>query len=184
MRCELVGTGQDISTTRDQGGCWRSAPSLRLPSSSVTVDRVSPLLPSMSHLQALMTDRQRRVMLKLFAVSAFLNHRDFRDSSTASVLRLREETNRIFSRPLTADSRACLKTVCMQVSDRMVAAAAIGQSFFRGAGARETQENGLLLAFYEPVETTPSGVLRSSSHYLQIQRVAHSVLRQTEPGRG
>ncbi|CAM9931876.1 unnamed protein product, partial [Hapterophycus canaliculatus] len=64
--------------------------------------------------QALMTDRQKRVMLKLFAVSAFLNHRDFRDSSTASVLRLREETNRIFSRPLTADSRACLKTVCMQ----------------------------------------------------------------------
>lgn len=62
-----------------------------------------------------MTDRQRRVMLKLFAISAFLNHRDFRDSSAASVLRLRDETDRIFSQPLTADSRASLKTVCMQV---------------------------------------------------------------------
>lgn len=62
-----------------------------------------------------MTDRQKRVMIKLFAVSAFLNHRDFRDSSAASVLRLRDETNRIFSRPLTTDSRASLKTVCMQV---------------------------------------------------------------------
>eukprot|EP00752_Nemacystus_decipiens_P006839 g6141.t1 len=64
--------------------------------------------------QALMTDRQKRVMLKLFAVSAFLNHRDFRDSSAASVLRLRDETDRIFSQPLTADSRASLKTVCVQ----------------------------------------------------------------------
>lgn len=62
-----------------------------------------------------MTDRQKRVMLKLFAVSAFLNHRDFRDSSAASVFRLRDETDRIFSQPLTADSRASLKTVCMQV---------------------------------------------------------------------
>lgn len=65
--------------------------------------------------QALMTDRQKRVMLKLFAVSAFLNHRDFRDPSAASVIRLRDETDRIFSRPLTADSRASLKTACMQV---------------------------------------------------------------------
>lgn len=62
-----------------------------------------------------MTDRQKRVMIKLFAVSAFLNHRDFRDSSAASVLRLRDETERIFSQPLTADSRASLKTICMQV---------------------------------------------------------------------
>lgn len=62
-----------------------------------------------------MTNRQKRVMLKLFAVSAFLNHRDFRDSSAASVLRLRDETDRIFSQPLTADSRASLKTVCVQV---------------------------------------------------------------------
>ncbi|CAM9395880.1 unnamed protein product [Ectocarpus sp. 12 AP-2014] len=64
--------------------------------------------------QALMTDRQKRVMIKLFAVSAFLNHRDLRDSSAASVLRLRDETERIFSQPLTADSRASLKTICMQ----------------------------------------------------------------------
>lgn len=62
-----------------------------------------------------MTDRQKRVMLKLFVVTAFLNHRDFRDSSAASVLRLRDETDRIFSRPLAADSRASLKTVCTQV---------------------------------------------------------------------
>ena len=83
--------------------------------------------------QALMTDRQKRVMLKLFAVSAFLNHRDFRDSSAASVLRLRDETDRIFSQPLTADSRASLKTVCMQVRR---------EPYHRASGGIEMQEQG------------------------------------------
>lgn len=63
-----------------------------------------------------MTDRQKRVMLKLLAISAFLNHRDLRDSSEASVRRLQNDTDRVLGKPLTSESRACLKTTCMQAS--------------------------------------------------------------------
>lgn len=66
--------------------------------------------------KALMTDLQKRVMLKLLAVSAFLNHRDLRDSSAASVRRLRDDTDRVLAQTLTSESRAPLKTICTQAS--------------------------------------------------------------------
>lgn len=62
-----------------------------------------------------MTARQKRIMLKLFAITAFLNHRDLRDSSAASVLRLRNETERVLGQPLTLELRMSIKTICMQV---------------------------------------------------------------------
>lgn len=71
-------------------------------------------------LKALMTNVQKRVMLKLLAVSAFLNHRDLRNSSAASAKRLRNDTDRVMSQPLTSESRAPLKTICMQVGLALV----------------------------------------------------------------
>lgn len=61
-----------------------------------------------------MTARQKRIMLKLLAITAFLNHRDLRDSSAASVRRLRNETERVLGQPLTLDLRMSIKTICMQ----------------------------------------------------------------------
>lgn len=62
-----------------------------------------------------MDDRQKRVMLKVLAVSAFLNHRDFRYSTPESIDRLRNDTKWVLSQPLTSESRGNLLNMCMQV---------------------------------------------------------------------
>lgn len=54
-------------------------------------------------------------MMKLLAISAFLNGRDCRESSEANVRRLQEETKRALDQPVGPESRGLLKTLCTQV---------------------------------------------------------------------
>lgn len=66
--------------------------------------------------QGLMTERQRRVMLKLLAISAFLDCRGSQDCTESCMLRLQHETTTALDAQPIPGSWGALNALRLQVS--------------------------------------------------------------------